>query len=501
MKSLYNWLTKRSTGVLMHVSSLPGNTGIGTIGSHARSFIDLLENSGMAYWQICPLGPTGFGDSPYQSFSSYAGNPYFIDLEDLVSQGLLEKSDLDVFVSQESKLVDFGFQWNVRWPILRKAALVFLEKAHETVAFEAFCKNNREWLCPYALFMGLKRHLDGKPWYEWGDDYKTYTLAAKADVPAEVEKETLIQKVLQYLFFTQWENLRAYAKARSIQIIGDLPIFVAMDSADVWADPEVFQLDETLNPKAVAGVPPDYFSPEGQLWGNPLYDWDYLKKTKFAWWIRRVEASMKLYDVVRIDHFRGFDAYWKVPANADTAIDGQWVKAPGLQLFKEIKKALPDALMIAEDLGIIDDSIVALREATGLPGMAVLQFAFDGEDSDYLPHNQKPNCVLYPGTHDNDTTLGWYDQISEDTKHKIRTYLRISGKEIGWDFVRSGYASVCKLFIMPMQDLLNLGSDARMNTPGTAQGNWRWRATEEQLEKFHYESVAYLKDLKRIYYR
>jgi len=501
MKPLFNWLDTRSAGILMHITSLPGHTGIGTLGKEAIEFVHLLSDAGLKHWQICPLGPTGFGDSPYQSFSSYAGNPYLIDLETLLAVGLLTEAELKPLRDLPEKSVDYGAQWSLRWPLLRLLAGRFLEQKHEVKAYKAFCKSKELWLKPFTMFMALKHFFNGAPWYQWGDIYRVYSDVKESSLPEAVLAEMEIQSVLQYLFFSQWDQLRAYALEHKVEIIGDLPIFVAMDSADVWAAPEVFQLNDQMQPKAVAGVPPDYFSPEGQLWGNPLYDWNYLEKTNFQWWIDRVHACMALYDIVRIDHFRGFDAFWRVPADAPTAKTGEWIKAPGLALFKAIRKNLPEARFIAEDLGVVDDSMIELREATGLPGMAVLQFAFDGENSDYLPHNQRANCILYPGTHDNNTTLGWYAELDEPIRHRLREYLRISGDTIGWDFIRSGYASVCRLFIMPLQDLLNLRSDGRMNTPGVPNGNWCWRATHDQLDRLRYESMSYIRDLGRIYYR
>jgi 4-alpha-glucanotransferase len=498
---LFDWLNKRSAGVLLHPTSLPDSTGIGTLGAGAYRFVDVLTNLGFEYWQMCPLGPTGYGDSPYQCFSAFAGNPYLIDLHQLVYDGLLKDSELQVFRDLPHGRVDYGAQWQRRWPILRLAY-----ERHEThpvhaAEFEKFKETAGNWLESYCLFATLKARHNGAAWSTWPKAEKDYKQARKLLQDSQIQRECDMQAFFQFLFFNQWSKLRAYAHSHKLQIIGDIPIFVAMDSADVWAEPQWFQLNDALEPTAVAGVPPDYFAVDGQLWGNPLFDWKALKKDNYGWWIRRLEATFSLYDVVRIDHFRGFDEYWEVPATAKTARDGKWQPGPGLDFFKKVKKHFPNANLIAEDLGLITDGVRQLLAETGLPGMAVLQFAFDGENSDYLPHNLMRNNVLYPGTHDNNTCWGWYSDQSEQTCDLMRRYWRVNGETVPWDFIRAGYASVSRLFVVSMQDLMSLGPEARMNTPGTAQGNWQWRCTIPQLEALERDSGDYLRELKTLYNR
>jgi 4-alpha-glucanotransferase len=508
---LFQWLNSRGAGVLLHPTSLPGSTGIGTLGREARRFIDFLADAGMKFWQVCPLGPTGFGDSPYQCFSAFAGNPYLVDLEGFLEAGLLSKDDLAQLRALPTDYVDYGAQWRLRWPILRKVFDNPRWPARERQQFRAFVKANRVWLQPYTRFMALKARFQGQSWLNWPAEFRHYAVAKRnftetrplGQQPCqdpEFLREVDAQAFYQFQFFRQWMALKEYAHSRGIQIVGDIPIFVAMDSADVWANPALFQMDEDLHPTAVAGVPPDYFAADGQLWGNPLYDWPYHESQGFAWWLSRLQASFELYDAVRVDHFRGFDSYCRIPANAVNAREFTWEPGPGLKLFKAIRAEFPEAKLIAEDLGIITDSVRKLLQEAGFPGMQVLQFGFEGA-TEYLPHNSQQNRVMYPGTHDNDTAWGWFAAQSEPVKDFLRRYLRVPGEAVPWDMIRAGYASAARLFIMPLQDLLSLGSEARMNTPGVAVGNWRWRFTAEQLEQLRDQSAGYLEELAKLYER
>ncbi|MDQ8193822.1 4-alpha-glucanotransferase [Coraliomargarita sp. SDUM461004] len=496
---LYNWLTERTAGALLHISSLPSDTGIGNLGVGAYRYIDFLKASGLSVWQICPLGPTGFGDSPYQCFSAFAGNPYFIDLEPLRDEGLVTDDEYAQLAKLPRDHVDYGAVYHAFWPILRNAYQRF--KASQKKQFldygsiSKFCNAQNEWLEDYALFLALKESFDNKPWQEWPSGYRNASIARTQDLSVEVLDAADGHVFYQYLFYAQLAKLRAYAGSQGVEIMGDAPIFVALDSADVWANPELFQLKKNGQPKAVAGVPPDYFAADGQLWGNPLYDWSAHEKTDFAWWIQRIQSNLEFYDIVRLDHFRGFESYWSVPADEKTARNGKWIPCPGLKLFKAIQAACPDAKLVAEDLGVITDKVNALRLATGLPGMAVLQFAFGGEaDNAYLPHNYDRNCVVYSGTHDNDTTLGWYRSLDAVTQDHIRRYLKVSGDAIAWDFIRAAIASSAHLAVFPLQDLMSLGAEARLNTPGAPIGNWQWRYQVEQLEQLQRESSHYLRE-------
>lgn len=463
----------------------------------------------MQYWQLCPLGPTGYGDSPYQCFSAFAGNPYLVDLHALTTTGLLNAAETDALAGLNPEAVDYGSLFELKWSLLEKAFRRF-QKAGEPVlvpgdeSFASFQKNQASWLQGYAFFRALKDHRHGVAWWEWPTEVRTHSAAEKSPLRTQLASAAEAHAFYQYLFFTQWRRLRAAAAARGISIIGDIPIFVAADSADVWANPELFELDpSTGRPVAVAGVPPDYFSEDGQLWGNPLYVWARHATDNYAWWKARLRASFDLYDVVRIDHFRGFDAYWRIPLPATNARKGEWVPGPGLKFFQAIREAFPDAKIIAEDLGILTPSVEALRDATGLPGMAILQFAFGGSSENlYLPHNLSPNSVIYPGTHDNDTSLGWYAATDEKTRDHVRRYLRVDGREVGWDFIRSSYAAVSRLAVLPMQDILSLGTSARFNSPGKPQGNWQWRYRSSDLDKlFSNGTTDYLRSLAELYGR
>ncbi len=503
---LYSWLNHRATGVLVHPTSLPSEFGVGAFDGAASELLEFLAGAGVTYWQLCPLGPTGFGDSPYQCFSSFAGNPYLIDPAALVQAGLLTDSAIDPLRALSRDHVDYGALYQRKLPLLFSAHANWRRNPSLALPygdFRTFQDKNASWLSAYGLFSALKEHFGGRPWWEWPADVRSLPEAEKSPLRAELATRAEAHAFLQYLFFGQWTKLRTHAADLGIQIIGDTPIFTALDSADVWASPHLFQLDRrTLRPTAVAGVPPDYFSDDGQLWGNPLYDWPAHAAENYTWWLARLRANFALCDVVRIDHFRGFEAYWAVPAGSPNARTGTWMPGPGLDFFRAVQQAMPGAKLIAEDLGLLTPATIALREATGLPGMAVLQFAFGGEaDNLYLPHNQRANTVVYPGTHDNDTTLGWYATADEKTRDHARRYLRISGGEIGWDFVRSAYESVANLAVIPLQDLFSAGSEARFNTPGQSQGNWTWRYREEHLHRLRKNATGYLRELAALYGR
>jgi len=503
---LFNWLNRRSAGVLVHPTSLPSAYGVGAFDQTAHDLIDFFADSGIEYWQLCPLGPTGYGDSPYQCFSSFAGNPYLIDPAPLVKAGVLSNADVEPLRQLSSEHVDYGALYERKRPLLFAAHANWKRQSQPALPygdFAAFRRKHAVWLDGFALFSALKDQHQGKPWWEWPLTARSWDTARKLTLPAEVTTRAEAYAFIQYLFFGQWSQVRAYAAKRGVQIVGDTPIFAALDSADVWASPHLFQLDRrTLNPTAVAGVPPDYFSDDGQLWGNPLYDWAAHAAENYAWWIARLRANFELCDVVRIDHFRGFEAYWSVPAGSPNARNGKWLPGPGLAFFHAVRAAMPDAKLVAEDLGLLTEETIALRIATGLPGMAVLQFAFGGKaDNLYLPHNQQANTVVYPGTHDNDTTVGWYATTDQKTRDHVRRYLRISGQDVGWDFVRVCYASVSNLAVIPLQDLLSLDSSARFNTPGTSQGNWTWRYRPEQLAALRTNSASYLRELGELYGR
>ncbi len=503
---LFSWLKNRGAGVLLHPTSLPGDYGIGTLGLEACRFVDFLAAAGMKYWQVCPLGPTGFGDSPYQCFSALAGNPYLIDLEGLMTFDLLKPDHLRPLRDMPGDRVDFGELYLKSRPVLRLAQRNFVRKKLSYLPnyglYEDFKAENADWLETYALFMALKEHFGGRPWFEWEALWRSYSTAQPAAKNEDLQKAMEVCRFSQYLFFGQWKLVKKYARERGIGIIGDIPLFVSLDSADVWSQPEIFQLEKSGLPRAVAGVPPDYFSATGQLWGNPLYDWEMLKKNDYQWWMERLGSNFEMFDIVRFDHFRGLETYWSIPAGSKDATVGKWVKGPGLDFFSTIKKQFPDCRLMAEDLGEITPQVRQLLAQTGLPGMAVMQFAFDGNAANpYLPFNLNANSVLYPGTHDNDTTHGWYETASKETRHQARSFLRAGGEEISWDFIREAYRSVSCLAIIPMQDLLSLGTEARMNTPGASQGNWQWRFSRKQLDQLRRNSAAYLKENAEIYGR
>ncbi len=502
-----HWLHQRGVGVLLHPTAIAGDQGVGSLGKQALRFLDFLKAAGMSCWQICPLGPTGFGDSPYQCFSAFAGNPYLIDVEDLVERGLLLPEEIAPLRNLPHPQVDYGALFQLKWPVLKVAFERFMRagapELAEDLSYADFKARHAHWLAAYALFRAIKDEQGGRAWTEWPDELRHFTTAQQSPARRRLADSIEAHCFYQYAFFVQWRRVREQAAVRGIQIIGDVPIFVAGDSADVWANPWLFDLDRTTGlPHSQAGVPPDYFSQDGQLWGNPLYLWDRHRDTGFHWWHARLESSFELYDIVRIDHFRGFDEYWQVPYPAENARAGRWVKGPGLDFFRSVRGRFPKAKIIAEDLGLLTESVIGLRESTGLPGMAVLQFAFGGRaDNYYLPHNHVPNSVVYAGTHDNDTSLGWYRTADENTKDHVRRYLRIDGREIGWDLIRSAYASVSRLAILTMPDILGLGSEARFNVPGQGAGNWQWRYRSEQLSRAFERTAPYLKELAGLYGR
>lgn len=478
----------RASGILLHPTSLPGQWGIGDLGASAYRFVDFLESAGQRLWQVLPLGPTGYGDSPYQCFSAFAGNPLLVSLDDLVDRGLLGQAEVEAAAQAAGDLsndhVDYGRVIGFKLGLLRASyeRMCDSKAIGLTDAFEAFCVEQDAWLDDYALFVALKDAHGGASWNTWAPELRLRKAAALRKARKDLATQIQVQKYLQFLFFSQWVPLKAYANERDIRIIGDAPIFVAYDSADVWANPKLFYLDDEGLPTAVAGVPPDYFSATGQLWGNPLYRWDRMAKDGYAWWIARLRQTFSIVDILRLDHFRGFEAYWEVPAAEKTAINGTWVKGPGAALFARLREVLGDLPIIAEDLGVITPEVNALREQFNFPGMKVLQFAF-GDDSTnpYLPHNYEPNCVVYSGTHDNNTTVGWFQDISEQEREAIRLYLGRDGSDIAWDLIRLTLMSVADISVVPLQDILRLGRHARMNTPGRPDGNWNWRFRAEAL--------------------
>ena len=471
----------RESGILMHITSLPGPYGMGTMGKNAYQFVDFLQSAGQSCWQILPLNPTGYGDSPYQSFSSWAGNPYLIDLDILVKEGLLKREELErISWEPTPNRVDFGLQYTRRYPILRTAHERFVPGEE----YEVFCQENAFWLNNYALFMAIKDNLGGAPWLTWPEGLKTCRPEALEEQRQKLGKNLDFYRFLQYQFFRQWKALRRYANGKGIRIIGDIPIYVPLDSADVWANPHLFQLDSSLRPTHVAGCPPDSFTADGQLWGNPLYDWPIHEKTGYRWWIRRLSAAAAMYDVVRIDHFRGLESYWFVPAQDKTAKNGHWCPGPGMSFVHAIRKALPGLDFIAEDLGYITPEVRKLQQDSGYPGMKVLEFAFDSrEESDYLPHLYPVDSVCYTGTHDNPPLGQWLEDAAPEDVACAKAYLGLNQEEgYIWGIIRGAMSSVSRLCVVQLQDYLELGKNARMNRPGSLScANWTWRANASQL--------------------
>ncbi len=476
--------TSRKSGILVHPTSFPSDYGIGDLGCGAYHFIDFLERSKQKIWQILPLGPTGYGDSPYQSFSSFAGQPLIISPNRLKDMGLLKDDDLSNKPFFDPRNIDYGPLIQYKNGLLRKAYGYFKECTQATQnAFNIFCEKESLWLDDYALFMACKDYHDGRMWTLWEDEIARPTDETKKRWADKLQNDVVYYKFLQFIFYKQWFELKQYANDRGIQIIGDIPIFVAFDSSDVWANNELFYLDSKGNPTSVAGVPPDYFSATGQLWGNPLYRWEAHQKDGYQWWINRVSYSLKLVDILRIDHFRGFEAYWAIPYGAENAINGEWQKGPSKDLFNAFIRAFGKALpIIAEDLGVITPEVEDLRDSFNLPGMKILQFGFENiEENQFLPHHYITHSVCYSGTHDNDTSLGWYNKASEQSKDKVRRYMNTDANSISWDFIRTCFGSASETAVVPLQDVMELDSEARMNIPGVAAGNWKWRYTYDML--------------------
>jgi 4-alpha-glucanotransferase len=490
----------RSSGILLHPTSLPGSYGIGDLGPQAYQFVDFLVRSGCKLWQILPLGPTGYGDSPYQCFSAFAGNPYLISPEFLLRDGLLLESDLADMPDFTPARVNFGqlIPWKLN--LLQKAFDRYKANPGSLrLGFDAFRLENSSWLDDFALFMALKDFHGGGAWSGWPADIKKREAQAMTKARASLSDSVLRFSFYQFLFFKQWNDLRTYTKSKDIQLIGDIPIFVAGDSADVWANPELFFLDEQSNPTVVAGVPPDVFSPTGQLWGNPLYRWDAHKRTGYAWWIERVKSTLKTVDLIRLDHFRGFAGYYEIPGQDKTAEHGKWVPGPGADLFHAIRSALKSDLpILAEDLGLITPDVIAIREEFGLPGMRILQFGFSTPSDPFLPHNYIQHCVAYTGTHDNDTALGWLANAPQKERDLALRYLHSDGHDFAWDLIRAIWSSVAMFAIAPMQDFLSLGGEARMNYPSRLGGNWEWRMDADDMNDPLAEKLA---DLNFIYLR
>lgn len=481
-------MSERYSGILLHPTSLPSPYGIGDLGKGAYEFVDYLVEAGQKLWQTLPLGPTGFGDSPYQSFSAFAGQRLLISPQLLVQDGLLWVEDVQDVPDFPPRQVDYGWVLDYKNQLFEKAFNRFRNGAASDLVdqYEDFCKENEEWLPDYAFFMACKDLHQGRNWLEWERELVNPTEQVRAQYEKQLSREIQYYCFLQFIFFKQWKAVKAYANEKGIRIIGDIPIFVSLDSADVWANKSMFQLDSNGYPLAVAGVPPDYFSETGQLWGNPLYDWKKHEKDDFGWWIARIKQQLKLFDILRVDHFRGFEAYWAVPYGEATAINGEWCKAPGKKLFTAIEKAFGRKIPIwAEDLGVITPEVEELRDDFAFPGMKVLQFAFeDLEDNEMMPEHHVENGICYPGTHDNNTAIGWYQNIPMESKKKVSKYTHAGGATIHWDLIRIALESKAKYTVIPMQDVLGLDSSARMNIPGVVARNWAWRFETSQIDEF-----------------
>lgn len=491
----------RSAGILLHPTSLPGEFGIGDLGPWVMQWLDFLSDTDCGLWQVLPLGPTGYGDSPYQCFSAFAGNPYLISPETLFTDGLLNKTDLEDRPYFPNDSVNFGMVIPWKLQLLHRAFSQYEKSPSATLKqdFERFQEEQVYWLEDFALFMAIKEAHGGGSWVSWSSSLRNREPDVTNKARHKLATEVTRHKFWQYIFFRQWAQVRAYAQTKNIKIIGDIPIFVAHDSAEVWAHPELFYLDDQHKPTVVAGVPPDYFTKTGQLWGNPLYRWDVHASNGYTWWLNRLKAVLQLVDIIRLDHFRGFAGYWEVPASAPTAETGRWVSGPGKGFFTKVINALGDLPIIAEDLGEITPDVVELRDHFGLPGMKILQFAFHGNPQEpFLPHNFTQNCMVYTGTHDNDTSRGWFNRVDEKERNFCRQYLGRYGSDIAWDLIRTAWASVAVYALAPMQDLLNLGNEARMNYPGNPAGNWSWRMPASALNP---ELQIRLKEFNFLYYR
>jgi 4-alpha-glucanotransferase len=495
----------RTAGILLHPTSFPGRYGIGDLGAAAYRFVDFMVEARQSIWQILPLGPTGYGDSPYQSFCTFAGNPMLISPDLLVADGFLPETAVTNVPPFPAHTVDFGPVIKYKEKLLAQSFDHFEANATaaQQAAFEQFCAAEAGWLDDYAFFMALKDHHvehEGGVWNTWPTDIAQRRPDALAEWGEKLARQVTFRQYLQFLFYEQWFRLKGYANERGIKIVGDVPIFVAFDSADVWANQELFYLDETGAPTVVAGVPPDYFSETGQRWGNPLYRWDKMAERNYDWWRRRLEMTFRQTDIVRIDHFRGFEAYWEVPASEPTAMVGEWVKGPDKAFFQAMREQLGELPLIAEDLGVITPEVQELRDTFDFPGMKILQFAFGGaQENHFLPHNyDTPNCVVYTGTHDNETTRGWYENAADFEKDRVRRYLAVDGHDPAWDLIRLAFMSVADTAVIPLQDIMNLGNEARMNFPGKASGNWGWRYQPHQLTQ---PLALRLRDLTEIYSR
>ena len=492
---------ERAAGILLHPTSLAGPYGIGDIGPAAYRWLNFLADSGCSKWQILPLGPTGYGDSPYQCFSAFAGNPYLISPESLLNEGLLYPEDVFDIPDFPNERVDFGALIPWKLALLDSAHQRFEERASDELRTDlaAFRQSEAAWLEDFALFMAIKEEHGGAPWVTWSPELRDRQPQALDEAQQRLELSIQRQVFRQYVFFRQWGLLRAQANQMGIQIIGDIPIFVAHDSADVWAHPELFYLNPDGRPSSVAGVPPDYFSPTGQLWGNPLYRWGVHKQSGYAWWVERFRAVLEQVDIVRLDHFRGFAGYWKVSGKAKTAVKGRWVRGPGRDFLLAVRNALGSLPIIAEDLGVITPDVVKLRDGFWLPGMKILQFAFEGGPLDpFLPHHYPQNCVVYTGTHDNDTARGWYERVNEEARTFYHRYLDRDGSQVAWDMIRACWASVAVYALAPMQDFLDLDNSGRMNYPGNPSGNWTWRMAEGAIND---ELARRIKELNFLYSR
>ena len=506
-------VSSRASGILLHPTSLPGRFGIGDLGKEAYQFADFLADTGQSLWQVLPLGATGYGNSPYQCLSVFAGNPLLISPERLAEEEFLEPADFENVPSFPKDKVDYDSVIDFKMPLLKKSFDTFRMKAppHHRQEFEVFCQRNASWLETYSLFMALNEAHEFAVWNTWEEDIRTRQPKSLERWRKKLADRIYCHKYQQYQFFKQWSDLKKYCNEHSIRLIGDMPIFIALNSAEIWSRPEMFYLDDSGRPTVVAGVPPDYFSKTGQLWGNPLYRWDAMAKDGYAWWIERFRATHDLVDIIRLDHFRGFEKYWEIPGTDTTAINGSWVPGPGAELFHAVQNALGTLHIIAEDLGMITPEVEALRDQLGVPGMRVLQFNFGsdpGADA-YRPHNYARNCVVYTGTHDNNTTIGWFrgEDVEDSTQSKEERqeetqlalkYIGTDGHEINWDFIRLALMSVADTAIIPLQDVLGLGSEARMNRPGTTKGNWCWRFRPYRLTE---EIKARLRELTAIYGR
>lgn len=488
----------RSAGTLVHPTSFPSKYGMGDLGREAEEFINFLSETGQTIWQVLPLSPTGFGNSPYASYSAFAGNHYLISPDILVEKGLISREEADKAILPQTTTAEYVQAFTNKDHLFKIASMRFFEAktAENEKRLDAFVKANEEWLPDYCLFMACLKANDWEPWHKWEPGLAQRKSSVVKKFAKEHREEIEYQTWLQFEFFNQWYDLKKYANDKNVRVIGDIPIFVDHNSADVWANPKYFEVDKQGNKQLVAGVPPDYFSETGQLWGNPLYKWEVLEKDGYSWWVDRFRQMFDLFDAIRVDHFRGFDEYWAVSAEEKTAVKGEWTEGPGSKLFHTIRKKLGILPIIAEDLGVMTPGVEKLRDDFEFPGMKVLQFAFGSDaGNSFLPHNYSKNCVVYTGTHDNDTTIGWYETAPEVEKHRVREYTRSDGSEIHWELIRLGMLSVADQAIFPLQDFMNLDTKHRMNTPGTVQNNWQWRFTHDMLQKMDRKRILYLVNL------